>query len=79
MKNFWPHRSDPKGFSIQNFACKYRSKISSVTSNENLNQLIDDKNSISMEENGKRILNTNLSIKKEHWANRDFSEYRGIS
>tara|TARA_Y100001968_G_scaffold40414_1_gene30705 strand:+ start:242 stop:481 length:240 start_codon:yes stop_codon:yes gene_type:complete len=76
VKNFWPHRSDAKGFSIQNLACRYRSKISSVSSNENSNQLIDDKNLISMEEEGKSISITNLSIKRSHWANRDFSEYR---
>jgi len=28
VKNFWPHRADAKGFSIQNLASKYRLKIS---------------------------------------------------
>ena len=50
MKNFWPHRSNAKGFSIQNLARKYRSKISSVSSNEISNQLLDDKNLISIKE-----------------------------
>ena len=76
MKNFWPHRSKAKGFSIQNLARKYRSKISSVTSNEIANQVLDDKNLISMKEEGKKISTVNLSIKKIHWANRDFSEYK---
>ena len=76
MKNFWPHRSNAKGFSIHNLARKYRSKISSVTSNEISNQVLDDKNLISMKEGGKKISTTNLSIKKIHWANRDFSEYK---
>ncbi len=76
MKNFWPHRSDAKGFSIQNLACKHRSKISIVSSNENSNQLIEEKDLISIEEEGKRISITNLSLKTTHWANRDFSEYR---
>ena len=76
MKNFWPHRSRAKGFSIKNLACKYRLKIANVSSNEVSNQLLDDKNLISMEEEGKSISITNLSIKRSHWANRDFSEYR---
>ena len=75
VKNFWPHRSNAKGFSIQNLARKYRSKISSVSSNEISNQLLDDKNLISMKEKDKRISIVDLSIKRMHWANRDFSEY----
>ena len=76
MKNFWPHRSKAKGFSIQNLARKYRSKFSSVSSNEISNQLLDDKNLISMKEEGKRISIADISIKRTHWANRDFSEYK---
>ena len=78
MKNFWPHRPRAKGFSIQNLARKYRLKISSssVSSNEPSNQLIDESNLISMKEDGEKISITNLSIKKIHWANRDFSEYK---
>ena len=78
MKNFWPHRSDAKGFSIQNLARKYRLKISSacVSSNGNSNQLLNDRNLISKKEEVKKISVANLSIKKTHWANRDFSEYK---
>ena len=76
MKNFWPHRSNAKGFSIQNLASKYRSKISSVTPNEISNQVLDDKNLISMKEEGKNISIDDLSIERIHWANRDFSEYK---
>ena len=78
MKNFWPHRSDAKGFSIKNLAGKYRLKIynSSVSSNEVSNQLLGNKNLISTKEKGKKISIANLSIKKIHWANRDFSEYK---
>ena len=76
VKNFWPHRSKAEGFSIQNLARKYRLKISSVPSNEKSNQLLNDKNLISMKEEGKKISTVNLSIKKIHWANRDFSEYK---
>ena len=78
MKNFWPHRSDAKGFSIQNLARKYRLKItsSSVSSKEISNQLLDNRNLISMKEEGKRISIADISIKRTHWANRDFSEYK---
>ena len=79
MKNFWPHRSRAKGFSIQNLARKYRLKISSssVSLNEPSNQLIDESNLISMkEEECEKNLIANLAIKKIHWANRDFSEYK---
>ena len=81
MKNFWPHRSKAKGFSIQNLARKYRLKISSsiVASNENSNQLLDDRNLIFMKEEDKKISMANLSIKRIHWANRDFSEYKQAS
>ena len=78
MKNFWPHRSEAKGFSIQNLARKYRLKISNsiASSNEVSNQLLDNRNLISTKEEGKKISIANLSIKKIHWANRDFSEYK---
>ena len=78
MKNFWPSRSKAKGFSIQNLARNYRLKISkaSVSSNEISDQLIDDTNLISMKEESDKSKIVNLSIKKIHWANRDFSEYK---
>ena len=78
MKNFWPHRSKAKGFSIQNLALKYRLKISSsnLSSNDISNQLLDDGNLISIKEEVKKISISNLSIKRKHWANRDFSEYK---
>ena len=76
MKNFWPHRSKAEGFSIQNRARKYRVKISSVSSKQISNKLLDDRNVISMNEDSKKISTVNLSIKRIHWANRDFSEYK---
>ncbi len=76
MKNFWPHRSKAEGFSIQNLARKYRVKISSVSSKQISNKLLDDRNVISMNEDSKKISTVNLSIKRIHWANRDFSEYK---
>ena len=76
MKIFWPHRSDAKGFAIKDLSTKYPEKISRVSFNENLNQLAKDR---VLKINNKDMRNTslyNLSIKKVHWANRDFSEYK---
>jgi len=78
VKSFWPHRSKAKGFSIQNLARNYRLKISnsSVSLNEISDQPLDDETLISMKEECKKTSITNLSIKRIHWANRDFSEYK---
>ena len=78
MKNFWPHRSKAKGFSIQNLASNYRLKLSNsrVSSNKISDQLLDNTNLIFKQEEGKKISIANLSIKRIHWANRDFSEYK---
>ena len=81
VKNFWPHRSKAKGFSIQNLARNYRLKIlkSTVSSNEISDQLLDDKNLISIKEESDKSKIINLSMKRIHWANRDFSEYKEAS
>ena len=79
MKNFWPHRSKAEGFSIQNLARKYRLKVSSISSNQISNKLVDDRNVISMKEESKKISTVNLSIKRMHWANRDFLEYKEVA
>ena len=76
MKNFWPHRSKAIGFSIQNLSPKYRLKISIVSSDKNSKQLLDEKNLISTKEKGQKISAANQFIKRRHWANRDFSEYK---
>tara|TARA_B100000945_G_scaffold295894_1_gene273770 strand:- start:340 stop:579 length:240 start_codon:yes stop_codon:yes gene_type:complete len=76
VKNFWPRRSKAEGFSIQNLARKYSLKISSVSSNQISNKLLDDRNLISIKEEGQKISTANVSLKRIHWANRDFSEYK---
>ena len=76
MKFFWPSRSKAKGFAIQNHASKYPEKICSVSSNENPNRLLDDTGFKSRNKEIKYKELTRLDIKKIHWANRDFSEYR---
>ena len=78
MKKFWPNRSEVKGFSIQNLARKYRSKISKLSFpvNEISNNTSDEDNVILMKEVDESISTSNLSTKKMHWANRDFAEYK---
>ena len=77
MKNFWPHRSQAIGFSIQDLANKYRLKISRDNPSINiLNQIQDGTNLKSVKEEGKSISVADLNVKRIHWANRDFSEYR---
>ena len=79
MKIFLPKRSDAKGFSTESIASKSREKISVLSSGRNSNKLIDDRNSKSIKENKKFIAISHLPIKKTHWANRDFSEYKNVA
>ena len=76
MKIFWPHRADAKGFLIKNLVPKNPEKISSISFNKNSNQLLDHKNLMSIKEDSKNLRISHISIKRIHWANRDFSEYR---
>ncbi len=76
MKNFWPHRSKVKGFSIENLARNYRLRMSNSSHDEISNQRLGDKNFISTTNQTNKIELINLSINKTHWANRDFSEYK---
>ena len=79
MKIFWPNRSDPKGFLIENLARKYRAKISRLSSNENSNQLSDEMGLKSSKDDFKPLAIAQISIKKGHWANRDFAEYKNAA
>ncbi len=79
MKNFWPHRAKAKGFAISNIAFKYRNKIESLSCSKISNQLLNDRNLKSMAEESDQAAIEQLSIKRVHWANRDFSEYRQIA
>tara|TARA_Y100001968_G_scaffold241372_1_gene224939 strand:+ start:434 stop:673 length:240 start_codon:yes stop_codon:yes gene_type:complete len=76
LKIFWPHRSDAKGFSIENLELKYRKKNSSSSSVKTSNQLLSNQKLKTIEESRKQIDSSNHSNKKGHWANRDFSEYK---
>tara|TARA_Y100001968_G_scaffold326035_1_gene368358 strand:+ start:826 stop:1065 length:240 start_codon:yes stop_codon:yes gene_type:complete len=76
LKNFWPHRANAKGFSIENLARKYREKISDISFKKNLKELENDKNLNSLNKDSTHIIKSQISIKRVHWANRDFSEYR---
>ena len=79
MKNFWPQRSKVQGFSIKNIALNYREKLSNVSSAENLDEFSAERNLKSIIEDSNFVDTSNLSIKRGHWANRDFSEYREVA
>jgi len=76
MKFFWPRRSNAKGFSIQNVSSKYTVNISGDSSKEKPKKLLDHRVLKSKNKDSINIALSDLSIKKVHWANRDFSEYR---
>ena len=79
MKNFWPHRVNPKGFSIENLARKYRQKISDVNSSNTLKGSVNNIGINSLQEERRNIIVPDVSVNKLHWANRDFSEYREVA
>ncbi len=79
MKNFWPHRSQARGFAISNIDLQYRDKISKLSSSKISNQFLNDRNLESIEDESNQKMIEQLSIKKGHWANRDFSEYRKVA
>ena len=76
MKIFWPHRSNANGFSIQKLARNYHLKISSESADEVSNQNLENNKSKIIPNNANNISVVNLSLKRIHWANRDFSEYK---
>ena len=79
VKIFWPNRSKAKGFSIENIASNYPERISNLSSNKISNQLLANRSLKSRITDSNQIYSSNLSSKRGHWANRDFSEYREVS
>ncbi len=79
MKNFWPYRSEAKGFSIEKLAHKYRERISSFASDGIPHKYEMDKNFKKSAQDDKEINRSFLLVQKGHWANRDFSEYRNAA
>ena len=76
MKSFWPYRSKAKGFSIEKPADKYVERSSSFASPKIANQLSRDRNLEPTKKDIDYIAISHLAVKRGHWANRDFSEYR---
>ncbi len=80
MKNFWPQRSNPKGFSIESLARKYRQKIVSVSSEIGSKEFVNNKKvNLDCKNNREDLLLSQIRSKKDHWANRDFSEYIDVA
>ena len=76
VKIFWPSRSKVKGFSIENLSGKHREKSSSASSEKKSNQFSGDTNLKSIKEDSNHMAIYHLTTIREHWANRDFSEYK---
>ncbi len=76
MKIFWPYRTKAKGFSVKKLADKYLEKTPNVSSPEIANQFSGDRNLKPTKKDSHNIAKSNLAVKRGHWANRDFSEYR---
>ena len=79
MKTYWPNRSKAKGFSIENIGSNYRERISNLSYKKISDQLLANRNLKSTIADTNQIYLSNLSGKKGHWANRDFSEYREVA
>tara|TARA_Y100001968_G_scaffold44607_1_gene34723 strand:+ start:1809 stop:2054 length:246 start_codon:yes stop_codon:yes gene_type:complete len=81
MKKFWPHRSDSKGFTVKNLISKYRLKDSYVNlpNDEFKEQTLKDNNKVYVNVEDENISVHNISTKRIHWANRDFSEYKKVA
>ena len=79
MKKFWPHRSESKGFTVKNFVRNCRLNISNLPNNEITEKSLKDSNKVSVDVEVGNFSVSKLSIRKIHWANRDFSEYKNAA
>jgi len=79
VKFFWPNRSNAKGFSIQNITPRHREKVTSFSFSKKSNQSSDDNISKFKIEDHNQVEKSHISIKRGHWANRDFSEYKATA
>ena len=81
MNHFWPRRPSPEGFSIEKLAKSYQQKISKNTFQKNENSYLEKeplRNKINLIERLKVKASLN-TISIEHWANRDFIEYKHVA
>ena len=75
MSSFWPNRDNPKGFSIETLAKKYRQKINNA-SNTTIQDLPDSLGGSNPKKNISRI---HQKESLTHWANRDFREEYNVA
>tara|TARA_Y100001968_G_scaffold271189_1_gene262720 strand:- start:286 stop:525 length:240 start_codon:yes stop_codon:yes gene_type:complete len=79
VKFFWPNRAKARGFSIENPSLKYREKTVDISSIEIQNQCRIESPLRSKNKVINHLEKYVTSRKKDHWANRDFSEYDQVS
>ena len=81
MKNFWPQRGEPEGFSIEELAKTAREKLAKVSSEKARKALARPSNqyqgakSHSLHKNSAELF-AKKAQSTPHWANRYFDEYR---
>ncbi len=82
MKNYWPHRKEVNGFSIEKLAKSAKEKMSRVSQSKQFIEIQIPLQAVSPKNNP----NTNnessskeASMENSHWANRNFDEYRRVS
>ena len=74
MKFFWPHLSKAEGFSKEN-----RKRITEFPTSKISDQSLDVSKFESVSQDGNQLLISKATVEKRHWANRDFSEYKGAA
>ncbi len=84
MKNFWPQRSTPEGFSIEELAKNARKKLANAPSEQARKAFIQKSKPFKVSSSRQIQKFTDQSInldqyKKQHWANRQFDEYRNAA
>tara|TARA_Y100001968_G_scaffold185450_1_gene169824 strand:- start:285 stop:524 length:240 start_codon:yes stop_codon:yes gene_type:complete len=79
VKFFWPNRAKARGFSIENLSLQYREKTDNFSSIEIQNQCTIDSTLRSKNKVINYVESCVTSRKKNHWANRDFSEYEEVA
>jgi len=72
LSNYWPKRSSPNGFSIEELAKQYREKISKLS--------LDNSSTVKEEKELAKSSDEQISLLRKsekscHWANRQFYEY----
>ncbi len=83
MNHYWPNRPDPKGFSIETLAKRYRERLAnsdfeSERTKDHKNDTASDYLQLNKEDGLKKTIQSN-NEHTTHWANRYFDEYHDVA